>query len=252
MSKKTINSEFVDWFRRSSPYIHAHRGRTFVVAFSGDTVADAQFPHLIHDLALLQGLGIRLVLVHGARPQIEERLRLRNAEIKVVNGLRVTDTAALACVMEAAGTVRVQIEALLSMGLANSPMSGAKIRVASGNFVTAKPLGVIGGTDYGLTGDVRRIDTEAIRSRLDYGAIALLPPIGYSPTGEVFNLNAADVAKATAVALGADKLIMLAEDRVTDSRGRLIGSMVIPILDLYQHLAFQKYQIMEQRFMKII
>jgi len=202
---------FVTWLRGASPYIHAHRGRTFVVAFGGEAVADPAFPSLVHDIALLHGLGIRLVLVHGARPQIAERLRERGAQLHYVQGLRITDDAALACVKEAAGVVRVEVEALLSMGLANSPMAGARIRVASGNFVTARPLGVRDGIDYHHTGLVRRIDAEAIRQRLDAGAIALIPPLGYSPTGEVFNLGAQDLATACAIALGADKLIDLLE-----------------------------------------
>lgn len=226
MSGKLDNPAFVDWFRASSPYIHAHRGRTFVLAFGGETVASPGFANLVHDIALLQGLGIRLVLVHGARPQIEERLNLRNADMAIIKGLRVTDDDALACVKEAAGTVRVEIEALFSQGLSNSPMAGARIQVASGNFVTARPLGVIDGTDYRHTGEVRRIDSEAIRQRLDAGAIALVPPLGYSPTGEVFNLNASDVAAAVAMAIGADKLIFLDEQKVADGRGRLIESMV--------------------------
>jgi amino-acid N-acetyltransferase len=180
-----------------------------VVQFGGEAVADPSFPHLIHDLALLNSLGIRLVLVHGARPQIEERLRDRRAQMRYVNGLRVTDEAALMCVKEAAGWVRVEIEALLSMGLANSPMAGARVRVASGNFVTARPLGVREGVDYGHTGEVRRVDTEAIRQHLDGGAIVLLSPIGYSPTGEIFNLHAEEVATAAATALQAHKLLAL-------------------------------------------
>ena len=138
---------FIHWFRNASPYIHAHRGKTFVVALSGSAVADQQFPALVHDIALLHGLGIRLVLVHGSRPQIEERLKLRQADMEYINGLRVTDSAALACVKEAAGSVRVEIEALLSTAASNSPMSGARIRVASGNFVTAMPIGVRDGVD---------------------------------------------------------------------------------------------------------
>jgi amino-acid N-acetyltransferase len=224
--KKNAADPFVASFRASSPYIHAHRGRTFVVAFGGSAVASGDFPQLIHDLALLHGLGIRLVLVHGARPQIEERLRLRGAEIRYINGLRVTDDAALQCVKEAAGAVRVEIEALLSMGLANSPMAGARIRVASGNYVTARPVGVRDGVDYFHTGVVRRVDAEAIRRRLDENAIALVPPIGYSPTGEVFNLSAADVAANVAAALGADKLILLGEDRpVSVGRSRSAASL---------------------------
>ena len=240
---------FVHWFRNSSPYFHAHRGRTFVITLGGEAVADPGFPSMVHDIALLHGLGIRLVLVHGARPQIEERLQARNATLHYVNGLRITDAPALACVKEAAGAVRVEIEALLSMGLANSPMAGAKIRVASGNFVTARPLGVHEGVDYGHTGLVRRIDAEAIRQRLDAGAIALIPPLGYSPTGEVFNLTAQDVATSAAIALGADKLVCLLEGPgVTGVDGKLLSNLeprhVEPLLqertelseELTQHL----------------
>jgi amino-acid N-acetyltransferase len=202
---------FVDWFRHCTPYIHAHRGRTFVIAFGGEALDDARLPEIVHDIALLHGLGIRLVMVHGARPQIERRLAERGAALQYVNGLRVTDDAALACVKEAAGTARVEIEALLSLGLANSPMAGVRIPVASGNFVFARPIGVLDGVDYRHTGAVRRIDRASLMQRLDAGAVALMPPIGYSPTGEVFNLTAADVAHAAAVALDADKLIFLVE-----------------------------------------
>ncbi len=202
---------FVAWFRGSSPYIHAHRGRTFVIVFAGEAVADPRLPELIHDIALLHGLGIRLVLVYGARPQIEERLRLRSADMRYINGLRVTDGAALACVKDAAGGVRVELEALLSMGLANSPMAGARIRVASGNLVAARPLGVVDGVDYGHTGRVRRVDAEAMRALLGAGAIVLVPPLGYSPTGEVFNLSATETGAFVAITLNADKLIYLME-----------------------------------------
>jgi amino-acid N-acetyltransferase len=220
------NSAFVDWFRQSSPYIHAHRGKVFVLSFGGEALADSGFADVVHDIALLNGLGIRLVVVAGARPQIDERLRARGAAMQIAAGLRVTDADALACVKEANGAVRVEIEALLSMGLANSPMAGVRIRVGSGNFVVAKPLGVIDGIDYQHTGVVRRVDAEALQHLLDSGSIALIPALGYSPTGEVFNLSAADVAGEVAAALRADKLIFLTENKMADSRGRLISSMV--------------------------
>ena len=218
---------FVAWMRQATPYIHAHRGRTFVICFGGEAVADPRFPDLIHDIALLHGLGVRLVLVHGARPQIEERLRRRRHELHYVNGLRVTDAAALACVKEAAGVVRVEIEGLLSMGLADSPMAGVRIPVASGNFITARPLGVLDGVDYRQTGVVRRVDRQSLIQRLDAGAVALMPPIGYSPTGEVFNLSAADVARSAAIALKADKLIFLLDEAgVRDPAGRLVSNIL--------------------------
>ncbi|MCU7923530.1 MAG: amino-acid N-acetyltransferase [Candidatus Thiodiazotropha sp. (ex Dulcina madagascariensis)] len=229
MTKPTtkLPDSFVDWFRGSSPYIHAHRGCTFVIAFGGEAVTDERFANLVHDIALLHGLGIRLVLVHGARPQIEDRLQTRGVETLFVNGLRITDDAALRCVKEAAGSARVEIEALLSMGLANSPMAGARIRAASGNFVTARPIGVRDGIDYCHTGEVRRVDAVGLEQRLEAGAIAIIPPLGYSPTGEVFNLSAADVAASVAIALGAEKLICLVEAKgLTDSRKRLIPNIV--------------------------
>jgi len=228
LTKKKTDRQFVTWFRQASPYINAFRGRVFVITFGGECVADPAFADLIHDIALLNSLGVQLVLVHGARPQIEERLRARGAELSYVNGLRITDATALTCVKEAAGTVRVEIEALLSMGLANSPMAGARLQVASGNFVTAKPLGIRDGVDYSHTGEVRRIDADSIRQRLDDGNVVVLSPLGYSPTGEVFNLTAAEVATATAGALKADKLIHLVEaPGLADTRKRLLRQLTL-------------------------
>jgi amino-acid N-acetyltransferase len=151
-------TEFVHWFRDSSPYINAFRNRTFVITFGGEMLTDAQFSQLVKDLVLLNSLGVRLVLVHGARPQIEKSLKARKAELKYVNGLRVTDDEALLCVKQAAGQVRVDIEAQLSMGVTNAPGHHAQIRVVSGNFVTAQPLGIRDGVDYCHTGEVRRVD----------------------------------------------------------------------------------------------
>lgn len=185
-----------------------------MIAFEGEAVMADDFAHHVHDFALLNSLGIRLVLVHGIRPQIDERLRDLKLEPRFHNHLRITDATALACVKEAAGLVRVEIEARLSMGLANSPMAGAKIRVTSGNFVTARPIGVIDGVDYCHTGMVRGIDTTAIHQQLNQHTVVLLSPIGYSPSGEVFNLSAEQVATEVAIALQAEKLILLTEENL--------------------------------------
>ena len=207
---------FVSWFRDSSPYIHAHRNKTFVISFGGEAVLADDFGHHVHDFALLSSLGIRLVLVHGIRPQIDQRLNKLNAPALFHKHLRITDDLALQCVKEAAGLVRVEIEALLSMGLANSPMAGCGLKVASGNFVTAKPIGVIDGIDYCHTGEVRRVDGVALHQQLDQNTIVLISPIGYSPSGEVFNLSAEQVATAVAIELKAEKLILLTEECCID------------------------------------
>ncbi|HBZ29368.1 MAG TPA: amino-acid N-acetyltransferase [Nitrosomonas nitrosa] len=205
----TRNIDFVAWFRSVAPYINAFRGKTFVIAFGGEVVADGNFVELVHDFNLLASLGIHLILVHGARPQIEFQLRQHNLDVIYVNGIRVTDMASLQCVKEAVGKVRVEIEALMSMGLPNSPMANSAIHVASGNFVTARPIGVLNGVDLMCTGEVRKINTSVIKARLEDGEIVLLSPLGYSPTGEIFNLTLENVATEVAIALRADKLIFL-------------------------------------------
>jgi amino-acid N-acetyltransferase len=222
------STDFVAWFRSVAPYINAFRGRTFVVAFGGEVVADGKFLELTHDLNLLASLGVRLVLVHGARPQIEQHLSRNNIEDYYHQGIRRTDAETMMCVKEAVGRVRVEIEALLSMGLANSPMANADIRVAGGNFITAQPMGVIAGVDLLHTGSVRKVDVAAIRDRLAFNEVVLLSPLGYSPTGEVFNVTLEDVATQTAIALDADKLIFLMDtDGVTDRKGTLISELTI-------------------------
>ena len=221
-------TDFVAWFRSVAPYINAFRGKTFVVAFGGEVVADGKFVELTHDLNLLASLGVRLLLVHGARPQIEQHLLRNNIADHYHHGIRLTDVPTMQCVKEAVGRVRFEIEALLSMGLTNSPMANADIRVAGGNFVTAQPMGVIHGVDLLHTGNVRKIDVAAIKDRLAFNEVVLLSPLGYSPTGEIFNLTLEDIATATAIALDADKLIFLMDtDGVMDKKGALLRELTI-------------------------
>ncbi|NCS65142.1 MAG: amino-acid N-acetyltransferase [Hydrogenophilales bacterium CG03_land_8_20_14_0_80_62_28] len=218
-------SGFVDWFRAAAPYIHAFRGKTFVLAFGGDAMLRDDFVDLVHDINLLNAIGVRLVLVHGVRPQVEERLNT-SGEAQYVQGRRVTDGDTLEHVKDAVGSVRVDIESMLSIGLPNTPMAGAEIRVASGNYVTAQPAGVVDGIDLQFTGEVRKVAADAIQHRLDAGDIVLLSPIGYSPTGEVFNLTLEDVATSAAIALRADKLIFILDYGDTvDAKGRPINRL---------------------------
>ncbi len=216
----------VKLFRNSAPYINAHRGKTFVVVFGGEAVEDKNFGNIINDIALLNSLGVRLVLVHGARPQIDQRIALRGLDKRFHENIRLTNKDTLESVKDAAGSVRSQIEARLTMGLANSPMHGSQIRVCSGNLVVAMPIGVRDGVDFEHTGLVRRIDKDGISDHLDDGSIVLLPPMGYSSTGEVFNLSHEDVATQTAIALNADKLVFLTENEgLIDTEGKLLRNI---------------------------
>ncbi len=225
---KLKTEAFVKWFRTATPYIHKWGGATFVIAFGGEVLEDGEFQQLTHDINVLVSLEVRVVLVHGTRPQIEKQMREHGVEPRYVANRRVTDDRALSCVKEANGIVRVEMEALLSMELANSPMWGADIRVSSGNFVTAKPVGVVNGVDFQHTGEVRKIDAEGIKRRLEDDEVVLLSPIGFSPTGDVFNCTLEDVATSTAIALRADKLIFLTETAgALDSKGKLISELTV-------------------------
>jgi amino-acid N-acetyltransferase len=204
---------FVPWFRSVAPHIHAHRGKTFVVAIAGELIAAGKLSAFAQDLAILHAMGIKLVLVHGFRPQVEEQLRAKGHTSRFSHGMRVTDPLALDCAQEAAGQLRYEIEAAFSQGLPNTPMAHSQIRVVSGNFITARPVGIVDGVDFQHTGLVRKIDASGIRKLVEIGALAMLSPFGFSPTGEAFNLSMEDVAASTASELQADKLIYVTEVR---------------------------------------
>lgn len=203
-------AQFVRWFREVAPYVHRFRGKTFVIGFGGELIRDGHLNTLVSDLSLLSALGIKLVLVHGSRPQVNEQLRLKGLQARIGRYTEPTDSDVLECVKEAAGEIRLDIEAAFSQGLPNTPMSHAKMRVVSSNFVVARPVGVIDGVDYGHAGAVRKIDTESVLRMLEQEAVVLLSPLGFSPTGEAFNLHMEELAQYTASALRAEKLIYLA------------------------------------------
>ena len=218
----------IRWFRNTAPYINAHRGKTFVLMLGGAVARHENFPNIIHDIALLNSLGVRLVLIHGSRTQIDARLQSAGLDSAFHDGLRITDNAALEHVKDAAGSLRAQIEALLSMGLPNSPMAGSSIRVCSGNFVTARPIGVLDGVDFQHTGKVRRIDVEGIQRQLADGSIVLQSPLGYSPTGEIFNLALEDIAVHCASAIKADKLLLFGSaEGVMNDAGELVRQCAV-------------------------
>ncbi|RZI80110.1 MAG: amino-acid N-acetyltransferase [Rubrivivax sp.] len=204
---------FVPWFRSVAPHIHAHRGKTFVVGLSGELIAAGKLESFVQDLALMHAMGIKIVLAHGFRPQLEEQLRAKGQESKFSHGMRITDSVALDCAQEAAGQLRYEIEAAFSLGLPNTPMAGASVSVISGNFVTARPVGIVDGVDFMHTGLVRKIDAVPVRRAIDTGAMVMLSPFGFSHTGEAFNLSMEDVATSAAIALQADKLIFVTEVR---------------------------------------
>jgi amino-acid N-acetyltransferase len=223
---KERSTELVHGFRHSVPYINAHRGKTFVVMLGGEAIEHENFSGIINDIGLLHSLGIRLVVVYGARPQIDSNLADHHYEPVYHKRTRVTDARTLEMVKQAAGLLQLDITARLSMSLNNTPLQGAHINVVSGNFIIAQPLGVDDGVDYCHSGRIRRIDEEAIHRQLDSGAIVLLGPVAVSVTGESFNLTSEEIATQLAIKLKAEKMIGFCSSQgVTDSEGNIISEL---------------------------
>lgn len=226
MHDELSSAHFVSLFRSVAPYVNLFRGKTFVIAFGGKAISGPLARTLAYDVNLLAALGVRLLLVHGARPQIEEELSEKGIQSVTHLGYRVTDAATLDCVIDAVGSVYLEIDALLSQGLPDTPMANSRIRVIAGNFITAKPLGVLDGVDMQYAGSVRKIDAEGIRAQLGIGNIVILSCLGASPTGEIFNLAMEEVAESAAKAITADKLIFLTDSQgVTDRDGQLLDEL---------------------------
>lgn len=226
-------NQHLHWFRNASPYINAHRGKTFVVHLSSAALNSPNLRELIADLALLSSLGIRLVITYGAVLQLQQELDRRQLDWQQHQGRLLVDKARMAAVLACVGSLRAELEAKLSMGLANSPMQGAGLKVVSGNLITARPLGVIDGVDMQFCGTLRKVQTNSIQALLDQNLLVILPPLGYSPTGEAFDLNAEEVAVSVASKLKAEKLILFGDaEGVTDTNGQLIRSLSLEEAEL--------------------
>ncbi|MCG9966251.1 MAG: amino-acid N-acetyltransferase [Shewanella sp.] len=220
-------TELVDGFRHSAPYVNAHRGKTFVVMLGGEALAQNQFRGILNDVALLHSLGIKVVLVYGARPQIDAALAANGIEPAYHEGVRITDEDSLKVIKQVAGALQFDITARLSMSLSNTPMQGAQINLVSGNFVIAQPLGVDNGVDFCLSGKVRRIDAQGLKRQLDNHCIVLMGPIAASVTGESFNLTAEEIATQVAIKLKADKMIgFSSQNGILDRNGDVIAELM--------------------------
>ncbi len=220
-------TEIVDGFRQSAPYVNAHRGKTFVVMLGGEAMIQPGFRSIINDIALLNSLGIKIVLVYGARPQINQALEQNSLAAQYHNRIRVTDDDSFRIIKQVAGALQLDITARLSMSLSNTPMHNAQINVVSGNFVIAQPLGVEDGIDYHHSGRVRRIDVAGIRRQLDQNCIVLMGPVAASVTGESFNLTAEEIATQVATKLRADKMIGFTDiGGIVDEMGEIIAELM--------------------------
>jgi amino-acid N-acetyltransferase len=238
------NKDYVNFFRQTSPYIHDHRGKTFVIGISGEAIIEPNFRNMIHDIALLQSLGIHVVVVHGARAQINQRLASSNIISKFEQNIRITDEESMRCIKEVVGSTRLSIESELSMAMPNSPMYGSRVSTIGGNFVTAQPFGIQDGIDFQWAGEVRRVDKFAIDNHLKSGSIVLISPLGFSPTGEIFNLNYHEVTTTIAIELNADKVIFISRPTGLLDQEKLLRALSLSQLSELQETA-KKHQQLE-------
>lgn len=192
----------IETFRSAAPYIYAHQGNVFVITIPNSMLESEQLPALVQDLALMQTLGIKLVLVYATGLFSKNRKKRP-----------VIDEKKLAKLQHKIGVLQSRLESLFSTGLVNTPMAGMKLTTISGNFVHAKPCGVENGVDLQYHGEVRRIDTHAILNQLNNDNIVLLSSIGYSPSGECFYLDEYDVATTVAASIPSEKLIFLMDEK---------------------------------------
>jgi len=238
--------QHADWFRDSSPYINAHRSKTFVLHLPGEAIDHDNFRNIVKDVLLLNSLGIRLIIVFGAAVQIDKRLIKENLSSTQHSQIRITTTEILPLIEEVIGKIRFDLEAALSKGIVNAPEGLRDVLVSSGNFLRAKPLGIVKGQDFQHTGCIRKVNTHALRQQLDANAIILISPLGNSPSGEIFTINSKEVAAEVASSLQADKLIFLCKEHgVTNEKGDLINEIQIedipePTTPSFSALSFAK------------
>ncbi len=192
--------EQVETIRQAFGYINRYQGKTFVLKIEGSLIDSPCFPILIKDMVLLHRMGIRIVLVPGARDRINEVLKTFNQECRMVNGIRISPAEAIPLIKMAAFDVSNKIMTMLAE---NS--TGAII----GNFVRARAIGVREGTDYKSSGLVDKLDAGVTKRILDQDLVPIFPNIGWALTGKPYNISSNELALTAACELNASKLFFV-------------------------------------------
>ncbi len=203
-------------------YIPRFRDRIFVIALDGEIVESENFSNVLLDLAVLRSLNVKVVIVHGARHQIEQRAARLGTPITNADGAGITDERTLSISLDAATRVTHEImEGLTSVDL----------RAAYANAIIAYPAGILGGVDQQYTGRVDRVDSASLQFFLDQGIIPVLPPLGFDGDGKTYRINSDTVAVEVADALRAAKIIFLCESGSLRVDGHLVRQLSVEEAD---------------------
>ncbi|MCL2277574.1 MAG: amino-acid N-acetyltransferase [Treponema sp.] len=204
----------VDLIREVFHYQSRFDGSTFVIKIDYPVTEDSCFPGLVKDLALLAKTGFKVVIVPGAKENIDMVLKNHDIDscnyVNITGGdyaewadetqVRVTSSKVISYVEMAAFNVASKFMTFLS---------GSRVDAVIGNFVRARGLGVINGTDTEHTGAVDKIYADSLTRVLNLGMIPILPCIGWSPSGKPYNVPSDEIALAVSKALGSDKLFIV-------------------------------------------
>lgn len=219
-------TKFVHAFREAAPYIHYLRDKTLVIGISSELLNSTTLLTLAADLNLLASLGVRLVLIFDAESQIQVQCHQYHHPIQHIHGRLLVNQHMVNLAKQICGGLYFDFQAAFSLGFAHSPQRNPRLRLSSGNFISAKPMGVIDGTDMLYTGSVRKVDTAAIHSQLNERAIVLISPIATSLGGQSYFLSHYETAEAVAVALQAEKLIFIEKNAgISDGKGSFFNSL---------------------------
>ena len=218
----------VAWLREAGPYIEQFRGKTFVVLLSDSDQTESSVSRLVEDLVLLNALGVHLVLIQSTRHAIDSYITEQGLQSAYHGHRRITDQSLLKRIVDLVSQNRLTFRGLFMRA---QHRNRGKSSLISGNFVSAKPLGIHEGVNHQFTGCVRRIDASGIRRQLEVGSVVYLDHLAHSPAGELYNLASEEVAAETAVALNADKLILMGETpHCVDIEGERISELALALV----------------------
>ncbi|HON04744.1 MAG TPA: acetylglutamate kinase [Candidatus Ratteibacteria bacterium] len=190
------------------PYIQRYKGKIFVIKIGGAILRIPESrKNILHDVAFLNAVGIKTVIVCGAGPAITEEIEKRGKKVKFIEGLRITDADVLEIVVEVLGSVRDEF----ARDLINEFKTPAfSLKPEDGHLIARKIHWQKGDEviDLGFVGQVESVNTDVIKETLEKG-IVIFAPVGISKDGQKYNINGDSVSSSVAQSLGAEKLIFV-------------------------------------------